>query len=81
MLGPRSIAEINRYTNPGSILVVTPTGLRRLFAPFTVECIRSYGLVVAGQTVFVSMVRCNRADMLFYRIGTRYYPYSCFRIL
>lgn len=80
-MNEQEIAEINRYCDPYSILIVTSKRrLIRLKCPFQVEVIRDIDTYVSGDLKYVDAVRVDMNARLVYSIEDRLYSYSFFRI-
>jgi len=80
-MNEQEIAEINKYCDPYSILVVTnKKRLIRLKCPFEVETIINIGKLTKGQTVKVEAVKINSHLQLLYLVQRKYYLYSYFKI-
>lgn len=81
MLSDKTIEEINRYTDPSSLLAVTVEKLKRIKTPFPVMCVKSVGNIQEGQMVLVESIHVSRSYSLLYKIQGSYYAYSFFRIM
>jgi chorismate mutase len=81
MLSDKTIQEINRHTDPSSLLAVTVEKLKRIHTPFPVKCVKSVGNIQEGQVVLVDEVSVSRKYSLIYKIRGSYYAYSFFYIL
>lgn len=81
-MNEKEIAEINKYCDPNSILVVTNRNkLIRLKCPFKVEVIQSIDVFKIDEIKFVEMVKVDPMLQLVYVINGKGYHYSYFRIL
>lgn len=80
-MNSKEIAEINKYCDPHSILVVTNKNkLIRLNCPFKVEVFQSIDEFKVGEIKFVEMVKVNTLLQLVYVINGKGYNYWHFKI-
>lgn len=80
-MNKKEIAEINKYCDPHSILVVTNKNkLIRLNCPFKVEIIQSIDVLKVGEIRFVEMVKVDTMLQLVYVINGKGYHYRYFKI-
>ncbi len=69
------------YYDSSSIAVINmKSKLRRIYCPFMVWCIESIGGIQENSCVYVDEVFKDPDDLLCYKIGGNFYPYSNFRI-
>jgi hypothetical protein len=80
ILSDKTIEEINRHTDPSSLLALTLNRLKRINTPFQVLCIQSIGRIQEGQVIIVDSVHCSKSHTLIYMIGGKYYSYKYFRL-
>jgi hypothetical protein len=80
ILSDKTIEEINRHTDPSSLLAVTLDKLKRINTPFQVLCVRSIGNILKGTNVWVDSVHCSKSHTLIYMIGGKNYSYRFFRL-
>jgi hypothetical protein len=81
MLSDKTIEEINRHTDPLSLLAVTVEKLKRIRTPFSIRCVQAVGDIQEGQVVMVDEVSVSRNFRLIYKIRGSYYAYSFFHIM
>jgi hypothetical protein len=80
-MNTNELAEINRYCDPYSILVVTnKRRLIRLKCPFEAEAVINIDKLKKGQIVKVEAVKINTQLQLLYLVQRKYYSYSYFKI-
>lgn len=80
-MNSKEIAEINKYCDPHSILVVTNKNkLIRLKCPFKVKVIQSIDVFKIEEIMFVEMVKVDAMLQLVYVINGKAYYYRYFRI-
>lgn len=76
------IKQINKYCSPVELYVITPRGkLQKLNCPIQVICIRSIGIIKAGQLARATEVRITTDLVLVYVIGKSAYFYYFFRVV
>ena len=80
MLSDKTILEINKHTDPSSLLAVTVERLKRIKTPFNVVCIQSTGKIKKGQVVVVDSVHVSKRYSLIYQIGKKHYSYRYFQL-
>lgn len=64
-----------------SLLVLGNAGLKRMYCPFRVICLRPVSSLFPGDVLFVAHVEQSPGLKLAYKISGKYYPYYFFEIL
>lgn len=73
--------EVRKYSNPFSLLVIGPAGIRRIYTPFTVICIMGIqNGFVKGQELKVTRVLLGGQKQLMFEVDHEIYIHSLFQI-
>ena len=67
--------------NDTSLLVSTPTGLKRVYCPFKVNLIQSNQTLSFGKLHNVTLLKSTSQGELFYRIGNKYFNHSILNLV
>ncbi len=68
------------YVSSYSLLIHTKGGLKRIYCPFTVVCVKGVGTIAEGETLWVDQVKTNANGMLVFMIRGQPIYYSYFLI-